>query len=117
MAQLDDLNAQITTLQDNLTNLSTDQQLVIADLQRLNAGTEVDLTGPIQKLQAFNVQLAQMAKVLSTAEQATSPVTAPIGVTTPVASDPVATVNPVSDTPTATVDASAASTSSTAPTA
>jgi hypothetical protein len=65
MAQIDDLNAAVASLQTTVNTLGTDLTASIADLQAklaaaIAAGTPPDLSGPIANITAIATQLTSL---------------------------------------------------------
>lgn len=83
MAQIDDLNAQISQLQGTETTLAAEVQTAITDLQNLqNQPGPVDLSGPIATLTAVNTALSTVSNDLASAENPTNPPASSGGTTT-----------------------------------
>ena len=71
MAQLDDLNAAIDSLSADLTDVATNVSTVLDELKAAqSAGTPVDLTSAISKLQTADASLKTIDQNLKDAEPA-----------------------------------------------
>jgi len=69
MAQIDDLNAAIDSLSNDLADVGTNVSTVLAELKAAqSAGTPVDLTSAIAKLQTADSSLKSIDQTLKDAE-------------------------------------------------
>jgi hypothetical protein len=82
MAQLDDLNAGISKISDDISAISGDVSSVLAELKKLQGTTPppyqpIDLSGPIASLTALDAKLQGIDASLKTAEVVADPAPTP----------------------------------------